>query len=342
MTKIDHEQQLVLAKTKKAIDDKKKKEFDDESIRQQEILKQFIIELDRMLSDGISIKGFSDLSDITRTIETYGQATSELLSAITSQTSLLAELTIPDTIRLKQITDPLLLDALKNVGDNGELLSKIQTLDKTIGVLRDVIIQNKTPKQGQTPNDYIPVRVVEDVNGKLGWLSQVQTPSFVGVGGNSGGLTNAELRASPVPVSASIDTTGLATSDKQDTLITYVDGIETLIAATNSALNTIDGRVDGLETLVTSTNTKLDTLNTTVTSIGKPTDAYSICAISDDGTYKYYFFEDASLNYYVMRKTISTNIFLYTKGTGGYASVYQSAILGPSGSPTFASYGNVF
>lgn len=72
------------------------------------------------------------------------------------------------------------------------------------------------------------------------------------------------------------------------------------------------------------------------------TKAYSVSAVSDDGTYKYFFFEDASLNYYIMRKHKTNKVFDYTKGTGGYAAVYQSAILGPSGSPTFASYGNTF
>jgi len=74
----------------------------------------------------------------------------------------------------------------------------------------------------------------------------------------------------------------------------------------------------------------------------KATAAYSIQAVSDDGTYKYFFFEDASLNYYIMRKTKATSVFTYTKGTGGYATVYVSSSAGPSGSPTFASYGNTF
>lgn len=77
-------------------------------------------------------------------------------------------------------------------------------------------------------------------------------------------------------------------------------------------------------------------------SIGKATDGYGIQAISDDGIYKYYFFEDSAGNWYILRKTLATSVFLYTKGTGGYASVYQSDILGPSGSPTFASYGATF
>lgn len=76
--------------------------------------------------------------------------------------------------------------------------------------------------------------------------------------------------------------------------------------------------------------------------VSKATAAYSISAISDDGTYKYFWFEDADLNYYIMRKNLTTSVFTYTKGTGGYAAVYQSSILGPSGSPTFASYGATF
>lgn len=75
---------------------------------------------------------------------------------------------------------------------------------------------------------------------------------------------------------------------------------------------------------------------------GKATNAYSISAISDDGTYKYFWFEDADKNYYIMRKNKTTKVFTYTKGTGGYEAVYQSAILGPSGSPTWDSYGDIF
>jgi len=86
----------------------------------------------------------------------------------------------------------------------------------------------------------------------------------------------------------------------------------------------------------------LNQVETDSSSYSKATGAYSIVAISDDGTYKYFFFEDASLNYYIMRKTKATSVFTYTKGTGGYATVYVSSSAGPSGSPTFASYGNIF
>jgi len=53
-------------------------------------------------------------------------------------------------------------------------------------------------------------RIAVDADGKL----EITTA------GGGGGLTDEELRASPVPVSASIDTTGLALETKQDALIT--------------------------------------------------------------------------------------------------------------------------
>lgn len=74
----------------------------------------------------------------------------------------------------------------------------------------------------------------------------------------------------------------------------------------------------------------------------KDADRFGIQAISDDGTYKYFFFEDKDLNYYVMRKTLATGFFGYTKGTGGFATVYVNSTTGPSGSPTWASYGTTF
>jgi len=77
-------------------------------------------------------------------------------------------------------------------------------------------------------------------------------------------------------------------------------------------------------------------------SSGKATNAYSVSAISDDGTYKYFYFEDADLNYYIMRKDIATKVFTYTKGTGGYSAVYVSSSAGPSGSPTWGTYGGTF
>lgn len=69
---------------------------------------------------------------------------------------------------------------------------------------------------------------------------------------------------------------------------------------------------------------------------------YGIQAISDDGTYKYFFFEDNDANYYILRKHIANKVFDYTAGTGGYSTVYQNSTSGPSGSPTWGDKGTIF
>lgn len=75
---------------------------------------------------------------------------------------------------------------------------------------------------------------------------------------------------------------------------------------------------------------------------GKATDAYGYQAVSETAIYKYFFFEDGSGGWYILRKTLATGIMNYAKGTGGYASVYVNATSDPSGSPTFASYDATF
>lgn len=90
-----------------------------------------------------------------------------------------------------------------------------------------------------------------------------------------------------------------------------------------------------------SIKTGIDSIVTN-TGSGKATAAYSISAISEDSTYKYFWFEKDDLAYYIMRKNKTTKVFDYTKGTGGYAAVYVNSTSGPSGSPTFASYGTTF
>jgi len=77
-------------------------------------------------------------------------------------------------------------------------------------------------------------------------------------------------------------------------------------------------------------------------SSGKAMDAYAIQAKSDDGTYIYYFRENATPDYAIMRKNKTTGVWTFAKGTGSYAAVYVSPTAGPSGSPTFDTYGNIF
>lgn len=103
-------------------------------------------------------------------------------------------------------------------------------------------------------------------------------PVVLAVKGTDGEMYIVEVDpvTGAIPVSATIDPTGLATesgqtatNDKLDTVIGHVDGLETAVASTNTKLDAIAGYVDGIETLVGSTNTKLDTLHTDIaTTIG--------------------------------------------------------------------------
>ena len=154
----------------------------------------------------------------------------------------------------------LTLDELKKEIDR--LIGRLPTDSKRIVTLA---------YDNVTPDKYLNVRLTDGID----------FYKASGKGGGGGGLTNAQLRESPLEV-------------------------------------------------------------TTTVEPSKPTDVYSIAAISDDGTYKYFFFEDKDLNYYVMRKMKTTSVFQYTKGTGGYSAVYVNSTSGPSGSPTWGTYGATF
>ena len=96
-------------------------------------------------------------------------------------------------------------------------------------------IQNNSKPSDQGAENYQPVRRVLKVGNRF-----IFDDNFTNAGGGSGGggttdgLTDAQLRASPVPVTASIDTTGLATSTKQDTGNTSLSSIDGKITAVNT------------------------------------------------------------------------------------------------------------
>lgn len=115
-------------------------------------------------------------------------------------------------------------------------------------------------------------------------------------------LTDSQLRAAPVEVSAIALPlpTGASTEDKQDDIITAIGNI-------------------------TSTP-------------DKPTNAYAISNIDpNDVTYKYFGFEDKDGAWYIMRKTLATNVFLYAKGPSSYATAWT----GRAGQ-SYDSYSNTF
>jgi len=95
-----------------------------------------------------------------------------------------------------------------------------------------------------------------------------------------------------------VDTTGLATTAKQDEIVTAIGSI---------------------------------------TTTPKPTDAYSISNIEATATYKYFGFEDKDGAWYIMRKTLADNTFLYTAGASDYSTAWTDRA-----SQSYASYGSTF
>lgn len=79
-----------------------------------------------------------------------------------------------------------------------------------------------------------------------------------------------------------------------------------------------------------------------IVSVGKATDGYGWQATSEDATYKYFYFEDSSLNYYILRKHKVNKVATYAAGTGGYTTVYTDKDNGPSGSPSWGTFGATF
>lgn len=74
----------------------------------------------------------------------------------------------------------------------------------------------------------------------------------------------------------------------------------------------------------------------------KTTDTYGWQATSEDSTFKYFYFENASKAWYILRKHKTNKVATYWSGTGGYESVYVSPTAGPSGTPVWDSYGDTF
>lgn len=75
----------------------------------------------------------------------------------------------------------------------------------------------------------------------------------------------------------------------------------------------------------------------------KPTAKYGYSGKSETASYQYLFFEDKDLNWYILRKNLTTNIVDYVKGEGGYISVYDSPTTAPTpDSGDYGSYGEIF
>ncbi len=112
--------------------------------------------------------------------------------------------------------------------------------------------------------------------------------------------------------------------------------------------DTGDTGTPGIGLPLTANNNDLVFYNSTTSQweadeliVVKPSDLYAYQASSNDGTYEYIFKEDKNTDWLIVRLDIN-DIASYSKGTGGYMTVYVDATSAPSGSPTWADYGTTF
>jgi hypothetical protein len=217
---VDLTQKANVAKAKKRKSDLKASEALEREQKSASALEGFVSKFSDVVEGGISIDGLDSLSVACDRIEQFGDEFKSALSDISRSVESLHELDIPESVKVATIADERLIGKLEQLGDNGELLARVQSLDQAILLLTEAV--EKAQRQGKRPEDYLPVRIVQGVDSQLSFITQLP---FGGYSSGGGGLTDAELRASPVPVSASIDTTGLATETKQDDIITAIGNI---------------------------------------------------------------------------------------------------------------------
>lgn len=77
--------------------------------------------------------------------------------------------------------------------------------------------------------------------------------------------------------------------------------------------------------------------NETDDSLTVSSGGYGISNIEETGTYKYFGFEGKSGSWYIMRKTLADNVFLYVSGESDYTTAWTNRA-----SQTYVSYANAF
>lgn len=118
--------------------------------------------------------------------------------------------------------------------------------------------------------DYTP----QTIGTATGPASAVSVTNFPATQPVSGPLTDTQLRATPVPVSATIDTTGLATDTAQTAgnatltqIAGYLDTVEAKLQSVIDNTDGLEGFTDGVETLLTAIRDYVDTVETALTTL---------------------------------------------------------------------------
>jgi len=239
---MDSTQKVKLAKIQKAKSEKQKVAEQAIQKRQSEILDGFVRQLSDVVESGIDLNGLESLDVACDRVEKFSDTIKSSLTDIAKYVDHFYELELPEELIYKQVADPILLEKLEALGDNGELYSRLAKLDEALVLL--AVAVEKAQKHGKRPEDYLPVRLVDGFDDQLRFVTIFSTGGGGGGGGNgspyidsTGKIVNVELTAGgEIPVSATISSSPeyikLAGSDANERDSTYYgDGISSGVMA---------------------------------------------------------------------------------------------------------------
>lgn len=242
---VDLTQKAKVAKAKKVKADLKASEALEREQKSASALEGFVSKFSDVVEGGISIDGLDSLSVACDRIEQFGEEFKTALSDISRSVESLHELDIPESVKVATIADERLIGKLEQLGDNGELLARVQSLDQAILLLTEAV--EKAQRQGKRPEDYLPVRIVQGVDSQLSFITQLPFGGYSSGGGGGGNgspyidstgkIVNVELTAGgEIPVSATLASSPeyikLAGSDANERDSTYYgDGLTSGVMA---------------------------------------------------------------------------------------------------------------
>ena len=210
-------------------------------------------------------------------------------------------------------------------------LASDKTLDQVNKNLLGITKQLKAlePKPlGRLPEDYVPFRrVISDGN-------RLYFDDFVAGGGAGGGSAGG---GGDGAILDGVDSTIKATVKDIGTQITTND----LGLVSNSVIHGVTtagggGYVD-VKVNPSGALTVESTISGTVTAFAKSTEQYAINNKEATATYKYFGFQKSDGGWYIMRKTIATNIFEYVAGASAYSTAWTNRA-----TQTYTDYATAF
>jgi len=158
-----------------------------------------------------------------------------------------------------------------------------------------------------------------------GIIDAVNNISIGGGGGGDGAIldgVNPAIKATVLDIGTQITTNdfGLVTNTVMHGLTTGGGGGYVDVKVNPSGALTVESTISG-----------------TVTAFAKSTEQYAINNKEATATYKYFGFQKSDGGWYIMRKTIATNIFQYVAGASAYSTAWTNRA-----SQTYTDYATAF